>query len=275
MRLGLFVSAAAIVLSAASPALADYVRIGSVDVRYQSATEQDFNRFGGPVAGLRFVAVNGNVFCNSIALSYSDGRSDVVTSYRQLENGRAIPVNVSDRARLDHVSFNCRANDRGAYIEIAADTGRYGPQNNDGWRRDRDSDSAWNKGPRRDDDGRPSGDRPDWNRGPDQPGPGGWMPLDRLSFEGSNDVENAFTGWRGRFIDRMALRSVNVTARCNRVIARYRDGDSVTLAKNRKLEQGETVILDLPGGRRPLDTIYLRCHAFGNGRAIIEVLGQR
>lgn len=152
-------------------------------------------------------------------------------------------------------------------IKVAADD-----RNNDGWRRDRDNNSDWNRGPRRDDDGR---DRPDWNRGPDRPGFGGWMPLDRLSFEGSNDVENAFTGWRGRFIDRMALRSVNVTARCNRVIARYRDGDSVTLAKNRKLEQGETVILDLPGGRRPLDAIYLRCHAFGNGRALIEVLGQR
>jgi|GEM_PF-1391010 len=185
MRLGLFVSAAAIVLAAAAPALANDVRAGSHD----------------------------------------------------------------------------------SYIKVAADDRGYDTgRNNDGWRRDRDDNSGWNRGPRRDDDGRQRDDRP---------GNGGWMPLDRLSFEGSNDIENAFTGWRGRFIDRMALRSVNVTARCNRVIARYRDGDSVTLAKNRKLEQGETVILDLPGGRRPLDTIYLRCHAFGNGRALIEVLGQR
>lgn len=142
----------------------------------------------------------------------------------------------------------------------------------DNYRGDRNDDRSW--GARSSDDrfdrhGPPPGDR--WR---DDRRGGGWMTIDRLSFEGSNDIENAFTGWRGRHVDRMALRA-DTTARCNRVIANFRDGRSFILAKNQKLERGETVVFDFPRDARDLDTIYLRCHAFGNGRVMIEVMGQR
>jgi len=144
----------------------------------------------------------------------------------------------------------------------------------DNYRGDRNDDRSWGGRPsddRFDRPGPPPGDRDRWR---DDRRDGGWMPIARLSFEGSNDIENAFSGWRGRHIDRMALRA-DTTARCNRVIANFRDGRSFILAKNQKLERGETRVFDLPRDAGELDTVYLRCHAFGNGRVLIDVMGQR
>ncbi len=275
-------AATAACLGVLAPALADYVRIGSVDVGNRPDFDTAYSRFGGRVESLRLVADRSDVFCRSITVRYANGDTDNVFSGR-LPAGQPVAVDVRGRAKpVAEVHFDCRAEARrGGVIYVDAEIGRY----RDEWRKDRDWHGRWSNLFGGDAMPPPPPPRSMNDRDNDMPPPppsrsmgdrdGGWIVIDRISFEGRNDRDNTSAGWRGRRIDSIALRPLGTTARCNKVAATFRNGQRVTLATDRKLERDRMTVLDLPGDQRDLDQIYMRCHAFGDGRVTIEILGRK
>jgi hypothetical protein len=267
-------AAVAVCLGAAAPALADYVGIGSVDVNRGDDSDLLYSQFGGRVESLSFTADHGDIFCRSITVRYTDGRVDTPVADRMLEDGRPVTVDVPGRAkRVESIDFLCRAKHHRGRILIGAEVGRH----LDEWRHDSGWRDHWSglfgggdQPPPQGGNGYPPPPNGGWHGGPDD-----WRVLERLSFEGSNDREQAFGGWGGMNVDRIALRALNQTARCNSVVAIFRDGSRAKLTKNKRLDQGEVSEFDLPGGHRDIDQLALRCHAFGDGQVTIEILVHR
>ena len=273
--------AAAMSVGFTVPALADYVHLGSVDVSHRADRDTAYSRFGGPVESLRFSVDRSSIFCRSIRVHYADGQVDEVFSGHLLE-GRTVDVDVPGRARrIDSISFACRSEDRsGGQIEISAEVGRYRSD----WQRSPDWSRMWASmfGMGSDMD---HGDHHDMNGqgmgGPNMMGPGmhgpdrdGWISLGRESFEGRDDTESTFAGWRGRSVDRIGLRPLDAVATCSRITATFDDGYTRDLSLNRgnRIEQGRVTVLDLPGRERNLSSLNFRCHAVHDSRVTIEVL---
>jgi len=107
-------------------------------------------------------------------------------------------------------------------------------------------------------------------------GPGGdWVPLGRQTFQGGDDRDTTSAGWAGRHVDRIALRPLESDVRCNRVDAHFDNGQSARLDKNRVLQQNEMNVYDLPGDVHNLDSLYMRCHAIGNGLVTVEIFAHK
>jgi hypothetical protein len=260
---------AAMTVGFAAPALADYVRLGDVDVGYRTDLDTAYSRFGGPVESLRFTADRNDVFCRSIRVRYANGQMDDVFHGR-LSEDRPVDVDVQGRARrIDSVDFVCRSDGyRGAKIYIAADVGRY----RDEWRRDRNWDRMWSglfgmgpgmhgPGDRHDRDGMMGSDD--------------WISLGVESFEGRNDKESTFAGgWRGHSVDRIALRPLNADARCMRVVVTYQSGRKQKVENYLPgvMERGRLAVINLPGRDRDIRDLFMRCRAVNDYSVRIEIL---
>jgi hypothetical protein len=263
-RLTLLTMAAAMTMAVSAPALADYVRLGSVDVGYRTDADTAYTRFGGRMESLRLTADRSDVFCRSIRVRYADGDVDNVF-HGALREDRPVNVDLRGRrARVDSIRFVCRSNEfRGGKIYIAAEVGRYG----DEWRHHRDWDRLWSGI-----FGMGHGPGPDMHHGPDRDE---WITLGRESFEGRNDSESTFAGgWRGHSVDRIALRPLDADARCMRVVVAYENGrkQKVEDALPRVLQQGRLAVVNLPGRDRDIRSLFLRCRAVGEHRVTIEIL---
>jgi hypothetical protein len=253
--------AAAMAFGLSTPASADYVRLGSVDIGFHIDSDTAYSHFGGRMEGLRFTASRSDIYCRSIVVRYRGGDRQNVFSGR-LNERRPIDVDLRGRARyVDSIHFVCRSQEwRGGKIYIAAEVGRY----RDEWRHDRDWDRTWSglfgAGP-----------------GPHHGfGPGGdWVSLGRESFEGRNDTESNFAGWGGRHVDRIALRPIEDDARCMSIVATFENGHKVRLADNRVLNRGQMAVYDLPGHERNLTKLYLRCRALHRYQVTIEILARK
>lgn len=258
--------AAVIAAVFATPAAADYVRLGSVDVGYRTDADTAYTQFGGRLESLRLVASRSDIFCRAVVVQYQDGERQNVFSGR-LDERQPVDVDLRGRARrVDSIKFVCRSDEfRGGRIHIEGDVGRF----RDEWRHDRDWDRRWSglfgPGPG------PMGHGP-MGHGP-MGGPGDeWMSLGTMSFEGRNDSESNFTGWAGRHVERIALRPLETDAQCMSIVATFQNGDKIKLADGRPLERGHVTVYDLPGFQRNISKLYLRCRALGGWRVSIEVL---
>jgi hypothetical protein len=277
----LFLAAAAAAAAISVPAMADYVRLGSVDVGFRSDSDTAYTRFGGRMESLRLTASRSDINCRSVIVRFDNGEVQNVFSGR-LDERRPVDVDLRGRARrVSSINFLCRSDEfRGGKIFIEGEVGRY----RDEWRRDRDWDRMWSGLFGGMGGGMGGGDMRRGGMGHgDRMGPRGgmmgadrdWISLGRLSFEGRNDRENTFTGWEGRHIESIALRPVDGDARCMSIVATFDGGRKVKLADGRPLERGRMTMYDLPGHNRNLAKLYMRCRALGDYRVTIEVFAHR
>jgi hypothetical protein len=251
MKTGL--AALAALLCLGTPALAAWDRIGSVDVGYRGDRDVKGFDLGGPVERLQLRAERSSVNCRSVTADFGNGNRRPIFSGR-IRQGATADINLPGDARtLRGLAFNCGADERrGATLQIMADVGRY---------------------------------RGDWQRGPNwqrqwsrvfnwtSNAVNDWQLVGSESFEGRGDSENAFTGWRGRGADAVALKPLEADARCSRVTARFDRGRMQPLNVNNGdvLRRGQFYKLDLPGGSRNLDGLTLRCTAIGARRVTIQL----
>jgi hypothetical protein len=256
-------AAAAITVGFSAPALADYVRLGSVDVGFHTDRDTAWSRFGGRVEGLRLEAGRSDIYCRSIRVTYANGERDRVFSGR-LEERNPVYVDIR-RGRIQEIDFVCRSDEfSGGKIYIAADVGRY----RDEWRSSPDWSGFWSGVL-----GGGFGDGRGYGDGDRHPGFGGgfddneWVSLGRESFEGRGDTESHFTGafrgQRGHSVDRIGLRALNADASCSRVTVTFGNGATrdLNISQVRRMDQGQLYSLDLPGGDRNITDITLSCHA--------------
>jgi hypothetical protein len=260
-RSGIFALAAIASVSFAAPAMAAFVKSGSVDVGYRMDKTSTWTRFGGPMEGLRLEADRSDIKCRSIVAHFANGTQQNVFS-GQLRDNRPILVDVrGGERRVRDVTFNCRSDDRsGGKIYLEADVGRY----QDEWRRSPDWTLFWSKIF----NWAPLGNN---NNGND---PNYWVTLGRTTFQGRNDVDSTFTGWNGRSTEKIGLRAVNDDARCSRVRVNFGNGSSTMLNVGR-LDQGRREAFDLPGGNRNVRSIDMRCRAINRNNVTIEILGRK
>jgi hypothetical protein len=260
----------------ASPAAADFVRLGSVDVGFRADTDTAYTEFGGRLESLRLIASRSDIFCRAVVVQYENGERQNVFSGR-LDERQPVMVDLRGRARrVDSIKFNCRSDEfRGGRVFIDGEVGHF----RDEWRSDRNWDRRWSnlfggmmdsRGP----DGRgPMGDRSPDGRGP--MGGGDWSVLGTMSFEGRNDKESNFTGWAGRHVERIGLRPIETDAQCMSIVATFDNGDKVKLADGRPLERGRVAVYDLPGRHANIAKLYMRCRSTQSYHVTIEVLLRR
>ena len=250
-------------LGAATPAFAAWDNIGSVDVNGgrggprmgMRGMDRDVKNFdlGGPVERLQLRAERSDIDCRSVNARYGNGRDRSIFNGR-LNQGRTVDVNVNvPDGRINGLTFNCAAADRsGGTIRISADIGRY---RND-WMRGPNWQATWSRM---------------FNWGSQTVN--NWQLVGTESFEGRNDRENSFTGWRGRNVDSVALKPLDADARCSRIVAHFGNGHDQVLNVNNgdNLRRGMYYKLDLPGRDRDLNSISLRCRATDARKVTMQI----
>lgn len=250
-RLAVF--AALLCAGAATPALADWNNIGSVDV--SQGRDRDMRTFnlGGPVDQLRLRAEDGDVYCRAVNATFGNGATRQVFSGR-LDQNRATNVDLPGNNRnITRLAFNCSADRRGgATIRIAADIGSHRAE----WQRNPDFARTWANV---------------FNWGSNAVN--NWQYTGQVSFEGRRDSESAFTGWRGRNTTSVALKPLDASARCSRVTAMFGNGRTQNLDVNNGdyMRQGQYYKIDLPGDQRNLTSLNLRCRATDARRVTVQI----
>jgi hypothetical protein len=247
--------------AASTPALADYTRLGSVEVGHRVDSDTVWTRFGGRMEGLRLTADRSDVRCRSIRVQYGSGQWQEIFS-GALREDQPVNIDLAGGTRtVKRINFVCRSQEfTGARIFISADVGRY----RDEWRRHRDWRSHWSHIFR------------DWDN---SPGPRSdadpyWVRLSLERFEGRRDHERAIGGWKAHGVDRIGLRPIDGDARCTVARARFGNGDIVDLDIGRfdRMERGRVYQLDLPGRERNIVSLDLICRAVGDYSVSVEVL---
>lgn len=235
------------------PAFAAWDQVGSVDVGYRADRDVRHFDFGGPIEKLRLQAERSNIYCTSIRATFGNGRTREIFSGR-LREGRAENVDLpGDQRNVRRLDLRCDSSDRhGGRIRVLADVGRY---------------------------------RGDWMRGPNWGATwahvfnwgsnvvNDWHYLGKASFEGRNDSESTFAGWRGRGTDALALKPIDASARCSRITATFANGRSrvLNLHNGDYLRQGEYNAVDLPGDKRNLTSLIMKCRATDARRVTIQI----
>jgi hypothetical protein len=237
---------------------AQWVKLSDVRVAHHRDRDTTYSDFAGPVERLSFTARGSDMWCRSIAVQYRNGERQEVFSGK-LERDRPVDADVhGSERRIDRLTMNCAASDpRGGILVVAADVGRF----HQAWERSK----AWASRMAR---------KFEQNMGMhDQ---NGWISLGRENFEGRHDDEARFAGWRGRHVDRIALRPLDNDARCRRVSATFENGRTRDLEVDRHdvMERGRMVEIDLPGGERNLRSLDLSCRAVGDRNVTIEILAR-
>lgn len=253
----------------ATAAFAAWDTLGSVEVSGRGpmggpgmmmrGADRDARNFdlGGPVERLQLRAERSDIDCRSVRARFGNGNNNDIF-HGLLRQGRTADIDMPGRARsLDGLVFNCTAMDRrGGTIRISADVGRY---RND-----------WVRGPNW---------RATWSRmfNWGSQGANNWQLVGTESFEGRNDSENSFTGWRGRNVESVALKPLDADARCSRVVAHFGNGreQPLNLDNGGNLRRGMFYKLDLPGRSRDLNSISLRCRATDARKVTMQIFTGR
>ena len=263
-RTMLLAATALMTVGVSAPALADYVRLGSVDVGFHMDKDTQWTRFGGGMEGLRLEADGNDVTCAKIVAHFGDGSQQNVFSGK-LREDRPVNVDLAGGTRkVRDVSFTCRSDERGgAKIYLAAEIGRY---KND-WMKSPDWALFWSR-------------LFHWT----MPAPQGgyqsgydanyWVSLGRESFQGRRDSEQNFAGWAGRSVERVGFRAVNDDARCSRVRVTFGNGNTRDLDVGR-LDQGRVKSIDLPGSNRNIRSLKMVCSAVNKYSVTIEILARK
>jgi hypothetical protein len=250
-------------------------RIGSVDFSFRRDRETEYGSFGGRVERLSFMARNADVRCNRVTATYANGRSTEIFRGR-MQQGRSVVVDIPGRSQvIRRIDFNCRSLERReqARVDIAADIGQYRAE----WRRSPDWSTRWSRmfnwGNDRVGDNRYGNDRyVSGGLNPD-----GWVMLSTEVFNGPTDRESTFAGFRGRNVERIALRATNDDARCRRVTATLADGSrhDLNIAEDNYLREDRVYQLDLPGRRTDVMRVDMTCHAVHGQQVTMQVMANR
>ena len=248
---------AATLLTAATPALAEWTEIGTVHV--SAGRDRDSRGFdlGGPVERLQLRADGSDINCRSVDARFGNGQSR--TLFRgPLRDGMPVSVDLPGRDRtITSLSFNCGAERRrGGDIVVVADVGRYRGE----WRRNPRWRDSWSKV---------------FNWGSDMVND--WKPLGTVRFEGRDDRESSYAGWRGQNIEAVALKPLDADARCSRVTARFGNGQDQVLNVNNGdfLRRGQYYKLDLPGRARDLVSLNMRCRGTDARGVTVQIFASR
>jgi hypothetical protein len=99
-----------------------------------------------------------------------------------------------------------------------------------------------------------------------------WVLVNTLEFAGMDDQDGSAAGWAGRNVSMIGLRADRATV-CARVVAVFGNGERADLTGpgSRFLPAGQFVQFDLPGWRRNIRALNLRCHATRRYRSEVEV----
>lgn len=254
----LLATTAALTIGVAAPALADYVRLGSVDVGFHNDKDTAWTRFGGGMEGLRLEADGNDVTCRSIVAHFADGSKQDVFSGK-LREDRPVTVDLAGGTRrVRDVTFTCRSDERGgAKIYLAADIGRYRGD----WMKSPDWALFWSR-------------VFNWGNNAGGYDANYWVSLGNQNFEGRRDRDMTVTGLNGRRVDRLGFRAINDDARCANVRVNFRNGSSANLDVGR-LDQGRVKTVDLPGGVRNVDSVRMTCSAVNKYSVRIEILARK
>lgn len=254
MRKTYFAAFAAVLLaSSVPPALAAWDNIGSVSISHRN--DRDVRNFdlGGPVDRLSLRAENSNIDCRAVNATFGNGKTRQVFSGRLYRN-RVTNIDLpGDNRDVRRLAFRCSAQDRsGGAIRIAADVGSHRGE----WERNPDFNRVWSRV---------------FNWG--SAIANNWKYAGQVSFEGRRDRESAFTGWRGRNVDSIALKPLDANARCSRVSAVFGNGRARNLNVNGgdHMRRGMFYKVDLPGDRRNLRSLNLLCRATDARRVTIQI----
>jgi hypothetical protein len=244
--------AAVLTVGVSVPALADWDRIGTIDV--SRGRDRDVRNFdlGGSVEGLRLQADRSDVYCRSVNATFGNGRTRNVFS-GNLRQGSMTDVNLPGGDRnVTRLAFNCSSDRGGASVRIFADVGRYRQE----WMRSPNWGALWAH---------------TFNWGSNAIN--NWVYAGDAKFVGRNDSDSTFTGWRGRNSDAIALKPIGASARCSRVTATFQNGRTQNLALHNGdvLQQGEFNSLDLPGGYRNVTSLYMKCRATDARAVTIQI----
>lgn len=245
--------AAVLCVGAAMPAYADWDNIGSVSVSHRSDRDTRFFDLGGPVDRINLRAEGSNIDCRAVNATFGNGRTRQIYSGR-LYAGRVANVDLPGRDRnITRLAFNCRAQEfGGGTIRIAADIGSH----RDEWRRNPNFGRVWAKV---------------FNWGSNAVN--NWRYVGQVSFEGRRDRETAFTGWRGRNVDSIALKPLDANARCSRVSAVFGNGRAriLDVDSSDHMRQGQFYKVNLPGDHRNLTSLNLQCRATDARRVTVQI----
>ena len=253
--------------SIAQPARAGMENLGTVDISGRPDRDIIYNRFGGPVEGLRLRASDSDIECRSIVAKFGNGRSRQLYSGRLIE-GRGIDVDVpGDSRQIVSLAFNCRASERwGGRVRILANVGRYRAE----WTRSPDWSGYWSKLFNSDLDIRADRGSDAW-RGPTRLTNTKWAIIGEERFDGRRDREVAYAGSRGDGLRAIALMPIEADAQCGRVRADFERGPDQNLNVADRLRRGEFNRVDLPGNRRDLVKLSMICEAEGRKDVTIRL----
>jgi hypothetical protein len=243
--------------SFALPAFAAWDEVGRLSVSPNAERfEKDF-RMGGPVERLRLTAEGDDILCRAVQAQFGNG-ADRQVFRGPLRRGQTTDIDLPGESRvIRNLSFQCRSEHRdGATIRIGADVGRY----RDVWRRNPDFARFWAR---------------TFNWGSDLLN--NWQLVGSENFRGRDEEESHFDGWRGKRVDSLALKPIGADARCRQVIAHFGNGRDRTLDVNRGdlLREDQFYKLDLPGDRRNVDSLSLRCSPANARQVTIQIFASK
>jgi hypothetical protein len=273
----LLTMAAVLFSGVAVPAFAAWDRIGSIDVSFRPDHDVQYGNFGGRVEALALQARGADVLCRDVTATFGNGDTRQIY-HGVLPRGRNVSLDLPGEARMvRRIDFNCRSMSReGSRLDISADVGRYQAE----WRRSPDWDRTWsrifpwaNDRDRDNDRDRVGRDRYITGRLDTS----GWIPVATERFEGRNDHQMSFTGWRGRNLDAIGFRPLNDDARCREVTVTFEDGSrsALNIENGNLLREDRITMVDLPGNRRDVMRIDMNCHAEHGNMVTMEVLASR
>lgn len=254
--------ATAIAAGFSAPALADFTRIGSVDVGYQMDRDTSWTRFGGRMEGLRVMAGGSDIYCRNITVTFGNGQRQNAF-HGVLQANRPVYIDVRGGERhVNRIDFTCRSDRfRGGKIYVAADVGRF----RDEWRRSPGWAAYWSQ-------------KFNWGGGGyNDANTSDWVNVGHQRFVGGRDVEQYFAGWGGRSVDRIGLRAQDGDARCTRVRVRFGNGRTRDLNVDQlyRMQQGRLYRIDLPGNDRNIDRISLTCRGLGQRAVTIGISARK
>jgi hypothetical protein len=246
--------AAGLAAMLATPALADWDRVGSVDIDYQLERNTQYGNFGGPVERVQLRAVGSDVACRTVTAQFGNGNARDIWR-GTLREGRPVNIDMPGNARsLRRLDFTCRSTGRRARVEIIADTRGW---NSGGWRPP--------VGPVY-----PPVQQPGWNEND-------WIALGSARFA-AHEGQTTVDGANGRHFQQVGLRARGGDAQCRAVVIRFTNGQKVSLRVNdgQVMREGRLYPVELPGWRsKNILRLALACRAVRADYTSIQVYASR
>jgi hypothetical protein len=206
---------------------------------------------------LSFDALNSDVYCRSIQVTFGNGRTRRVFSGTLNENQRRVVDLPGYQRNVRRIDFRCRALDRRtARIQIAADIGRY----RQAWRDSPDFLSYW-------------ANLFDWDD--DRSGNVGgreWARLGNERFTG-RERESTSTYFTGGDLVALGLQPVDDDANCSSMRVYFGNGRVRNIRLSGRLREDRLRRVDLPGQERDVTRVELVCQPAYESSVTVSLFG--